>query len=131
MGLLSFVSRVWLCATFWTVAWQVPLFMGFSSQEYWSGSWFPSPGALPNPGIIPKSHVSCTGRQVLYNQCHLGSPERMDKQIKLYCIILFLSLEVFLVPANLEIPLWDQNSRSNISYFIKMAHTIGSHLSAV
>ena len=26
--------------------------MGFSGQEYWSGLPFPSPGDLPNPGII-------------------------------------------------------------------------------
>ena len=25
--------------------------MGFSEQEYWSGSPFPSPGNLPNPGV--------------------------------------------------------------------------------
>jgi len=25
--------------------------MEFSRQEYWSGLPFPSPGALPNPGI--------------------------------------------------------------------------------
>ena len=29
--------------------------MGFSRQEYWSGSPFPSPGDLPNPGIEPGS----------------------------------------------------------------------------
>ena len=29
--------------------------MGFSSQEYWSGLPFPSPGDLPNPGIQPGS----------------------------------------------------------------------------
>ena len=29
--------------------------MGFSRQEYWSGLPFPSPGALPNPGIEPRS----------------------------------------------------------------------------
>ena len=34
-----------------TVAHQVPLSMGFSRQEYWSGLSFPSPGDLPNPGI--------------------------------------------------------------------------------
>ena len=28
--------------------------MGFSRQEYWSGSPFPPPGYLPNPGIEPK-----------------------------------------------------------------------------
>ena len=38
-------------ATLWTVAHQVPLSMGFSRQEYWSGLPFPSPGGLPNPGI--------------------------------------------------------------------------------
>ena len=50
-----------------TVACQSPLSMGFSSQEYWSGLPFPSPGDLPNPGIKPRSPVlqvvSCiTGR---------------------------------------------------------------------
>ena len=29
--------------------------MEFSRPEYWSGSPFPSPGALPNPGIKPRS----------------------------------------------------------------------------
>ena len=29
--------------------------MGFSRQEYWSESPFPSPGDLPNPGIEPRS----------------------------------------------------------------------------
>ena len=36
-----------------TVARQVPLSMGFSRQEYWSGVPFPSPGNLPDPGIEP------------------------------------------------------------------------------
>ena len=35
----------------WTLAHQAPLSMGFSSQEYWRGLPFPSPGYLPNPGI--------------------------------------------------------------------------------
>ena len=39
----------------WTVAHQAPLSMGFSSQEYWSGLPFPSPGDLPHPGIEPGS----------------------------------------------------------------------------
>ena len=29
--------------------------MGFSSQEYWNGLPFPSPGDLPDPGIEPSS----------------------------------------------------------------------------
>ena len=45
-----------LCPTLcnrWTVAYQAPLSMGFSRQEYWSGLPFPSPGDLPDPGIEP------------------------------------------------------------------------------
>ena len=38
-------------ATTWTVACQVPLSIGFPSQEYWSGLPFPSPVDLPDPGI--------------------------------------------------------------------------------
>ena len=49
------LSHAWLFATPWTVAYQAPLSMEFSRQEYWSGSPFPSPGELPNPGIKPTS----------------------------------------------------------------------------
>ena len=42
-------------ATLWTAAHQVPLSMGFSRQEYWSGVPFPSPGDLPDMGIKPMS----------------------------------------------------------------------------
>ena len=41
------LSRVRLFATPWTVAYEAPLSMGFSSQEYWSGF---SPVDLPDPG---------------------------------------------------------------------------------
>ena len=37
------LSRVWLFATPWTEAYQAPLFMGFSRQEYWSEVPSPSP----------------------------------------------------------------------------------------
>ena len=49
------LSCVQLFATPWTVAHQAPLSLGFSRQEYWSGSPFPSPGDLPDPGIKPGS----------------------------------------------------------------------------
>ena len=39
----------------WTVARQVPLFMGFSRQPNWSGLPCPPPGDLPNLGIKPSS----------------------------------------------------------------------------
>ena len=43
---LKSLSRVWLFATLWTVAYQAPLSIGFSRQEYWSGLPFPSPRIL-------------------------------------------------------------------------------------
>ena len=49
------LSRVLLFAIPWTVAYQAPLSMGFSRQEYKSGLPFPSPGDLPDPGIEPRS----------------------------------------------------------------------------
>ena len=42
----------------WTVAFQVPLSIRFSRQEYWSGLPFPSPGDLPNSGIEPGSSAA-------------------------------------------------------------------------
>ena len=49
------LSRARLFATPGTVAYQAPLPMGFSRQEYWNGLPFPSPGDLPDPGIEPRS----------------------------------------------------------------------------
>ena len=49
------LSHVPLFCNPWTVAHEAPLFMGFSKQEYWSGSPFPTLGDLPDPGIKPTS----------------------------------------------------------------------------
>ena len=48
------LSCVRLFVTPWTVAYQGPLSIGFSRQEYWSGLPCPSPGDLPDPGIEPR-----------------------------------------------------------------------------
>ena len=53
-----------LCDPKRTVAYQAPLSMEFSKQEYWSEEPFPTPGDLPDPGIKPMSY---TGRQILYH----------------------------------------------------------------
>ena len=47
----ALLSHVWLFATLWTVACQVPLSMKFPRQEHWSGLPFPPPGDLPDTGI--------------------------------------------------------------------------------
>ena len=61
------LSRVWLCATPWTVAHQAPLSMGFSRQEYWSGLPCPPPGgSFPPRDRTCISYVSSTGRRILY-----------------------------------------------------------------
>ena len=44
--------------TLWVMAHQAPLFMGYPSQEYWSGLPCPSPGDLPEPGTEPTSLMS-------------------------------------------------------------------------
>ena len=51
-------SCVQFFVTPWTVAHQVPLSMGYSRQEYWSGLPFPPPGDLPDPGIEAASLAS-------------------------------------------------------------------------
>ena len=53
--LLSRFSQIQFFVTLWTVVLQIPLSMGFSRQEYWSGLPFPPPGDLPDPGF---KHVS-------------------------------------------------------------------------
>ena len=57
---LTICRRVWLFATPWTGACQVPLFKGFYRQEYWSVLPFPSSRDLPNPGIKTASPASPT-----------------------------------------------------------------------
>ena len=52
------LSLVQLFVIPWTAAYQAPLSMEFSRQEYWSGLPFPSPGDLPDPGIEPGSPAS-------------------------------------------------------------------------
>jgi len=49
---------VWLFVILWTVAWQAPLAIEFSRQEYWSGLSCPPPGDPPDPGIEPTSLTS-------------------------------------------------------------------------
>ena len=48
---VKLLSHVRLFVIPWTVAFQIPLSMEFSRQEYWSGLPFFPPGDLPDPGI--------------------------------------------------------------------------------
>ena len=53
--LLASVIVAQLFATPWTAAYQPPLPMQFSRQEYWRGLPCPFPADFPNPGIEPRA----------------------------------------------------------------------------
>ena len=55
--------------------------MGFSRQESWSGSPFPSPGGLPNPAAEPLSPALAGG---FFTTEPTGKPLGAEK----YCVIL-------------------------------------------
>ena len=75
--MLSRFSRVRLFATPWTLAFQAPLSVGFSRQEYWSEWPLPSPGDLPNPGIELSALKSpaLAGRGFTAREAPLGTPK--------------------------------------------------------
>ena len=79
VSLLVFSCRVTgdSSAAPWPIGCQAPLSMAFSRQ-YWSRLPFPSPGGL--------THVSCTGRQILYSRATLGNlsyPYMAEKESEL------------------------------------------------
>ena len=70
-------------ATPWTVAYQAPLSMGFSRQEYWCGLPFPPPGDLLGPGFDLAS-PGLAGR--FFTLSHLGSPfVRSESEVTQSC----------------------------------------------
>ena len=68
------LKHVQLFETPWTIAYQAPLSMEFSRQEYWSELPYPSPGDLPNPGTEPKSLVSPALAGGLFTTASPGKP---------------------------------------------------------
>ena len=76
MCILSRFSCVTLFDPMYSIVHQAALSKGFSRQEYSSGLPCPLPGILPMQGSKSISNICCIGRQVLYHQCHMGSPNR-------------------------------------------------------
>ena len=68
---------VWLIATPSAIAYQAPLSVEFSRQEYWNELPFPTPGHLPNPGIEPASLCLLHWQADSLSLCCLGSPWRL------------------------------------------------------
>ena len=74
-SILLLLSPLCSFLTPWTVAHQTPLTLEFSSQKYWNGFPFPSPGDLPNPGIKPGSPAL---QADFYHLSHQGSPDAIN-----------------------------------------------------
>ena len=70
------LSCVWLAATSWTAAYQAPLSMGFSRQEYWTGLPLPSPNPSPTARACSNScpwswwgHPTVSSSVVPFSSC--------------------------------------------------------------
>ena len=77
-----------------TRAHQAPLSLGFPRQEYWSGLPLPSPGDLPDPGILIVSPALQADSLQL---SHLGSPGKSSLPVpdKYLPNVLILNLKLF------------------------------------
>ena len=73
------LSRVRLLATPWTAAYQAPLSMGFSRQEYWSGVPLPSPSEML---LLPKNLKELLGK---YNGTYGENKVRQSIQTMWVC----------------------------------------------
>ena len=72
-------------STPWAAAYQTPLSMGFSRQEYWSGLPYPPPGDPPHPGVKTVSPMSpllasgffttCANWLVTHNPMDCSTPD--------------------------------------------------------
>ena len=78
---------VWLFATLWTVACQVPLSTGFPRQEHWSRLLCPPPGDLSDPGMEPGFPVSAALQADSLPLSHWGSLKDDGRIIKIFSCI--------------------------------------------
>ena len=86
---LTRFSCVWLFATLWTIACQVPLSMGFSRQEYRSG--LPPPGNLSDPGVKPVSLASPALAGRFFTTSTIREAQKVRTQyLKGHVLLLFL-----------------------------------------
>ena len=97
------VSRSIMSNSLWPhgfTAYQAPLSMGFSRQEYWSGLPCPPPGGLSDPGIKPKSPAlrvdslpsepQGSPMTVFYNWWHHVHTALLLQNFHYSCIFLFI-----------------------------------------
>ena len=125
---VKLLSRVWLFATPWTVAYQAPTSMWFSRQEYWSRLPFPPPGDLPNPGIKPKSPVSRTLQAyILYHLSHPESPlkenikEEKSEYIKRHKACKILNLLPYAEWRKKRLLAWEESFKDQGSFCLEVS----------
>ena len=92
---LSCFSHVLLFVTPRTVAWQAPLSMGFSKQEYWSRLLFPTQGIFPTQGSNSLLLCFMHWQVDCLPLCHLSSSINIYVYVCLYIYLYHFSNENF------------------------------------
>ena len=80
---VKWLSRVRLFETPWTRAYQAPLSMGFSTQEYWSGVPLPSltsQGKIPWASLVAQPVKNLPAVQETWVQS-LGQEDPLEKEM--------------------------------------------------
>ena len=92
--LLGHFSRIWLCATPWTAAYQAPLSMEFSRKEYWSGLPCPPPDDLPGLEIEPASPATPALAGRLFITEPWGKPiPFLNNHLKIFVLLRWVPLK--------------------------------------
>ena len=110
---VKLLSRVWLFVIPWTIAYQAPPPMEFSSQEYCSGLPFSSSGDLLNLGIKPRSPAlqadallsELPGNLLLSKAPMLTWHVGMGCEQKInFCCVVTKVLELFIIEPSINYP---------------------------
>ena len=82
MLLLSRFSRVRLCATPWTAAYQTSPSMGFSRQEHWSALPFPSPQFCVCVTPVHFNHSAYNWEQIKFHLQNIHDNASLNVQLQ-------------------------------------------------
>ena len=127
---LSRFSHVQLFVTLRTIACQAPLSVGLSSQEYWSGLPFSSPGDLPDPEIKPMSPASpaLAGRFFTTETCGKPTEYNQIKSVTQSCPTLCDPMNCSMpgLPVHHQLPGFTQTHIHQVSDAIQPSHPLSS-----
>ena len=90
---VKLLSRVWLLAISWTPAYQAPLSIGFSRQEYWSGVPLPSPMGLHKVGH-DWSDLAAAAVSLLHLRFHHCFPSPIFHRVSLLYVFYLLLIYI-------------------------------------